>query len=162
MAGREIVKGWLRGLAAVGAVLVPASAGQPARAAGTGPRAHAAQSLYVKDSARLHLISADGDTLVEQGRAEGNLPGTVTASFTLSTRTADTTFTIRTNGGTVSGSGQGRIKPGKHGWDSFGGSLLVHGGSGRFRGAHGKGGLYGSIYRVTNAMSVQVSGRLYY
>jgi hypothetical protein len=162
MRGRGIVKWCLGGLATLGAVIAPASAGQLARAAGAGHRAHAAQSLYVKDSARLHLVSADGNTLVEQGRAEGNLPGIVTASFTLSTRTASTTFTIRASGGTIAGRGEGRIKPGKHGWDSFGGSLLVQRGSGRFHGAHGKGGLYGSIYRVTNAMSVQVSGRLYY
>jgi len=35
-------------------------------------------------------------------------------------------------------------------------------GTGRFRGAHGKGGLYGAIYRVTDAMTVQVIGELLY
>ncbi len=144
------------------AVLALAPAAERARADGAGARARAARSLFVKDSARLHLISADGNTLVEQGRAEGNLPGTVMASFTLSSRTANSTFTIHASGGTVNGRAEGKLKPGKHGYDSFGGSLSVQRGSGSFHGAHGSGGLYGSIYRVTDSMSVQVTGRLYY
>jgi hypothetical protein len=129
-------------------------------AAGAAPSA--AATLRVTDSAHLSLVSADGNTLFERGRATGTLPGTVEVSLTLRGRTASSRFTIRTRGGTISGHGSGTLKPGKGGWDSFGGSVSVVRGTGRFRGASGKGGLYGAIYRITDAMSVQVAGTLRY
>jgi len=124
--------------------------------------ARAARVRSVMDSAHLELVSADGNTLVEKGRASGTLPGTVEVSLTLGDRTATSSFTIRSKGGTISGRGKGRLKPGKGGYDSFGGSVAVVRGTGRFRGVSGTGGLYGSIYRVTDAMSVQVTGKLRY
>lgn len=122
----------------------------------------AARTLRVKDSAKLHLLSADGNTLVEQGRATGNLPGTVKVTLTLRSHTATSTFTLDVKGGSISGSGAGGLKAGRQGHDSFGGKLTVRRGSGRYRGAHGVGGLYGSVYRVNDAMSVQVTGTLHY
>jgi len=53
--------------------------------------AHAASLHSVTDHAGLHLTSADGNTLYEQGRAEGNLPGTVEVAMTLGDRTATST-----------------------------------------------------------------------
>ena len=129
---------------------------------GSAVRAHATRVQSVMDSAHLELVSADGNTLVERGRASGTLPGTVEVSLTLGDRTATSSFTIRSKGGTISGRGKGRLKPGKGGYDSFGGSVAVVRGTGRFRGVSGTGGLYGSIYRVTDAMSVQVTGKLRY
>jgi hypothetical protein len=129
---------------------------------GSAARAHATRAQSVTDTAHLQLVSADGNTLVEMGRASGTLPGTVEVSLTLGDRTATSSFTIRSSGGTISGHGAGTLTPGKHGYDSFGGSVAVVRGTGRFRGASGKGGLYGSIYRVTDAMSVQVTGKLRY
>jgi hypothetical protein len=122
----------------------------------------AASSTFVKDSAKLHLVSADGNTLIEEGRASGTLPGSVRVSLTLGAHRATSLFTIRTAAGTVTGSGQGALKIGRGGYDSFGGALSVQHGSGRYRHASGKGAIYGSIYRVTDAMNVQVSGRLHY
>lgn len=122
----------------------------------------AARALTVSDSAHLSLASANGNTLVERGKASGTLPGTVEVTLTLRDRTATSSFTIHTRGGTIGGHGSGRLKTGKGGYDSFGGSVVVTRGTGRFRGAHGTGGLYGSIYRVTDAMSVQVTGKLHY
>ena len=115
----------------------------------------------VTDYAHLRLTSANGNTLVKSGKASGTLPGTVQVSLTLRNRTAASSFTIRTSTGTISGHSRGTLKAGKHGWDSFGGWVVVSGGTGGFRGAHGKGGLYGAIYRVTDAMTVQVTGKLY-
>jgi hypothetical protein len=129
---------------------------------GSAAGAHAARVQSVTDSARLQLVSADGNTLVEKGRASGTLPGTVEVSLTLGDRTATSSFTIRSAGGTISGHGAGTLTPGKGGYDSFGGAVTVVRGTGRFRGASGKGGLYGSIYRATDAMSVQVTGKLRY
>ncbi len=124
--------------------------------------ARAARAQTVTDSAQLTLVSADGNTLVERGRASGTLPGTVEVALTLGGRTATSSFTIRTPGGTISGRGKGSLKPGKGGYDSFGGTVVVVRGTGRFKGAHGTGWLYGSIYRVTDAMSVRVTGKLRY
>ncbi len=129
---------------------------------GSAGGVHAARVQSVMDSAHLQLVSADGNTLVEKGRASGALPGTVEVSLTLGDRTATSSFTIRSTGGTISGRGAGTLTPGKGGYDSFGGSVAVVRGTGRFRGASGKGGLYGSIYRPTDAMSVRVTGKLHY
>jgi hypothetical protein len=124
--------------------------------------AHATRVQTVTDYAHLRLVSANGNTLVESGKATGTLPGTVQVSLTLRNRKATSSFSIHTPAGTIAGHGEGILKAGRHGWDSFGGWVVVSGGTDRFRGAHGKGGLYGAIYRVTDAMTVQVTGKLYY
>ena len=124
--------------------------------------AHAARVQSITDSASLHLTSADGNTLYEQGRASGNLPGTVEVAMTLGDRTASSTFTIHTPGGTISGHGTGKLHPGNGGYESFGGTCAVTHGTGRFRGASGVCGLYGSIYRVEDPMRLQVTGKLRY
>ena len=129
---------------------------------GSAIATHGARVHSVTDNASLHLISADGNTLFEQGRASGNLPGTVEVALTLSNRTAISTFTIHTTGGTIGGRGNGKLHPGRAGYDSFGGTCAVTHGTGRFRGASGGCGLYGSIYRVDDSLRVQVTGKLRY
>lgn len=124
--------------------------------------ARAARVQSVTDDASLHLVTADGNTLYEQGRASGNLPGTVEIAMTLGNQTATSTFTIHTTGGTIAGHGTGKLHPGTGGYDSFGGTCAVTHGSGRFRGASGVCGLYGSIYRVEDSLRVQVTGKLRY
>jgi len=147
---------------ATAVVLLIALASLSIASIGSAARVHVARVQSVMDSAHLQLVSADGNTLVEKGRASGTLPGTVEVSLTLGDRTATSSFTIRSSGGTISGHGKGTLTPGKGGYDSFGGSVVVARGTGRFRGVSGKGGLYGSIYRATDAMSVQVTGKLRY
>jgi hypothetical protein len=129
---------------------------------GSATAAHGASVHSITDHASLHLASADGNTLNEQGRALGNLPGTVEVAMTLGDRTAASTFTIHTTGGTISGRGTGKLTPGRAGYDSFGGTCAVTHGTGRFRGASGACGLYGSIYRVDDSMRIQVTGKLRY
>jgi hypothetical protein len=124
--------------------------------------AQAARVESVTDDASLHLVSADGNTLFEQGRASGTLPGTVEVTLTLGEHAATSTFTIHTTGGTIGGRGTGKLHPGSAGYDSFGGACVVTHGTGRFRGASGEGGLYGSIYRVDDSLRVQVTGKLRY
>lgn len=75
--------------------------------AGPDAIAHAARTQPVTDHARLSLVAANGNTLVERGRASGTLPGTVEVSLTLGNRTASSSFTIHTKGGTISGRGKG-------------------------------------------------------
>jgi hypothetical protein len=129
---------------------------------GSATAAHAARVQSITDSASLKLISADGNTLYERGRASGNLPGPVEIAMTLGDRTASSTFTIHTTGGTISGHGTGKLHPGQGGYESFGGTCAVTHGTGRFRGASGVCGLYGSIYRVEDPMRLQVTGKLRY
>jgi hypothetical protein len=129
---------------------------------GSAIATHAAGVQSITDTASLHLTTADGNTLFEQGRASGNLPGTVEVAMTLGDRTASSTFTIHTTGGTIAGRGNGKLTPGHAGYDSFGGTCAVTHGSGRFRGASGACGLYGSIYRVDDSMRIQVTGKLRY
>lgn len=145
-----------------GLVVVALILGASPIALADAAEARAARLLTVTDAAHLTLVSANGNTLVEKGSASGTMPGTVEVSLTLSGHTATSTFTIRTRGGTISGRGVGKLKTGVGGYDSFGGSVTVVRGSGRFRRAHGTAGLYGSIYRVTDALSVQVTGKLSY
>lgn len=162
MRGRTSEINWAKIVSAAALTLLIGARGLSASPATAAARAHSARVLSVTDNAHLSLVSADGNTLIEKGKATGTLPGTVEVSLTLGNRTATSSFTIRTKGGTISGHGKGTLKPGKGGYDSFGGSVSVAHGTGRFRGAHGEGTLYGSLYRVTEAMSVQVTGKLHY
>ncbi|MHB1569510.1 MAG: hypothetical protein ACYC0H_09935 [Solirubrobacteraceae bacterium] len=126
--------------------------------------ASAAKSQNVDDAAHLHLIASHGgNALIETGKATGTLPGTVTVSLTIHTRTANSSFTIAVKGGgSISGKGAGVLKTGKGGYASFGGSITVTGGTGKYAHASGKGGLYGTIYRLNDSMTVKVTGALHY
>lgn len=126
--------------------------------------ASASKPRHVNDSARLRLIaSRGGNDLTEKGKATGTLPGTVTVSLTIHTRTADSSFTIDVKGGgSISGKGAGVLKTGKGGYASFGGRITVTGGTGMYAHASGKGGLYGTIYRLNDSMTVKVTGALHY
>jgi hypothetical protein len=71
-------------------------------------------------------------------------------------------FTIYANGGgSINGSGGGALHSTSV-YSSFGGSLKVTSGSGRYAHAHGTGTLSGQINRKTYALTVQADGKLYY
>lgn len=125
-----------------------------------GLRAHAARSLRASDIAHLHYVSASGSLLYEVGNASGTLPGGMHVRMRVST-TFTGNFTIYARGGSITGRGSAR----PHGsgvYESFAGTLLVTGGSGRFAHAHGRAGLYGTFNRRTYALVVQTRGTLYY
>lgn len=122
----------------------------------------ASKMLSVKDSARLRLVGSHQNTLIETGTVTGTIPGTVRVSFTLHGFHAASRFTIRAKGGTLSGVGEGTVKSGKTGYDTFGGSLRLTGGTGAYRGASGSGGLYGSLYKLDESLRVQVYGTLHH
>lgn len=147
------------------AVLVIGALALAARSAGAhstrAPTAvRSAHKLDVSDTAHLHYIRSSGSLLFEEGSASGTLPGkmqvhcdvgpTVTASFTIYVR----------GGGTISGHGTAKAH-GSGRYESFGGSLTVTGGTGRYAHAHGHAGLYGVFDRRTYALTVQTTGRLY-
>lgn len=140
-------------LALVGTAAVAASA-RP------GPSGRAAGTVKVDDHAALHLVKAVGSVLYEQGSATGTLPGATRVRMVIGS-SVTASFTISTHGGSISGSGAAKLKSSAR-YASFGGSLSVAQGSGRYAHAHGKGALYGVIDRRTHAVTVTTIGTLYY
>jgi hypothetical protein len=128
-------------------------------AGSTGARA--ARSTQVNDTAKLHVVGGSGSTLVEEGRGTGTLPGAVRIKLTLGVSTATSQFTISVSGGSLSGHASGRLHAGGGGYASFGGSLSLSKGTGRYAHASGTGSLYGVINRDTQNLTVQVLGHLH-
>jgi hypothetical protein len=125
------------------------------------PPARAAHVVSVKDEGHLHLVSESGSNLVEEGAVTGAIPGRVKVNFSIGP-TVRASFTIYARGGgTISGRGQGTLHSTGL-YSTFGGSLSVAHGTGRYAHARGTGGLYGAINRKTYAMTVQTVGKLYY
>lgn len=150
--------GWPLALAvALGLVALPLV--HAARAASV--RAHAARTLNVTDEAHLHLLSTSGEVLEEEGPATGALPGKVKARFDVSTSITGSFVFYPSGGGSITGHGSARLHS-TGTYASFGGTLAVSHGTGRYAHAHGSGGLYGTVNRRTNALIVQTTGKLSY
>jgi len=134
-----------------------------ANAARAGVVGRAAHALSVKDEGHLHMVSNSGSSLVEEGPVSGTIPGRVRVNFNIGP-TVYASFTIYVHGGgSISGSGDGTLHS-TSAYSTFGGSLSVTRGTGRYAHAHGRGGLYGAINRrsSTYPMTVQTTGTLYY
>jgi hypothetical protein len=149
------------------ALLVGAAGGgavgvEAAPAGGAPPTAHVARTLNVKDEGHLHLSGRpSGSAIIEEGTVMGTLPGTVKVRFNIGA-TISAQFTIYARGGgSISGHGSGSLHSTSV-YSTFGGTLSVTSGTGRFRHAHGSGGLYGAINRKTDALTVQTIGKLSY
>jgi len=121
---------------------------------------HIARSLNVTDTAHLHYVRESGSDLLEEGQATGGLPGQVQARFNVGA-TVYATFTISTRYGSISGKGSGKLR-GTGVYASFGGTMTVSSGTGRYSHARGHGGFYGVIDRHTYASTVQTTGTLTY
>lgn len=124
------------------------------------PVALAAHALKASDTAHLRYLSASGSLLLEEGRATGALPGKMHARVDVGA-TFTGSFTIYARGGSITGRGSA-IPHGSGTYESFAGSLVVTGGSGRYARAHGRAGLYGTFDRATYAFVVQTTGTLVY
>jgi len=124
------------------------------------PRVHTAQVLKASDNAHLRYLSASGALLYEEGRATGALPGKMRAHIDVSAVFSGS-FTIYAHGGSITGKGTA-IPHGSGTYESFAGSLVVTGGSGRYAHAHGRAGLYGTFNRNTYDFVVQTTGTLVY
>jgi hypothetical protein len=131
-----------------------------ARAPRATPLARAAHALKASDTAHLRYLSASGSLLLEEGQTSGTLPGKMRAHVDVgSTFTGN--FTTYTRYGTITG--HGKATPhGSGRYESFSGTLVVTGGSGRYAHAHGTAGLYGTFDRDNYAFVVQTTGTLLY
>jgi hypothetical protein len=122
------------------------------------PPARAARTLQATDTAHLHYIHSSGSLLLEEGSATGTLPGRMRASVRVGPNTTGT-FTIFSRYGTIRGRGSAKLR-GSGTYESFAGTLVAEGGTGRYAHAHGRAGLYGLFNRRTYALTVQTTGRL--
>jgi hypothetical protein len=124
------------------------------------PVARAAQSLNATTTAHLHLVKAEGSELFEAGAVSGSLPGSMQAE--LKTGAVYTgSFTTHTHGGSIKG--RGTATP--HGagrYQSFKGTFIVTGGTGRYAHVRGRAGLYGVFDCRTDGVTVQTTGKLSY
>jgi hypothetical protein len=120
--------------------------------------------ISVRDNSELHLVRAIGNTLIEEGRATGTLPGSarIRLNIDVESGTATSRFTIYTHGGSLSGSARGEAHPGRGGWESFSGTTRLEHGTGRYAHASGTGKMYGALYRRNDRLIVQTIGRLRY
>jgi hypothetical protein len=151
--------------AALLAILAPvALAGAPASARGAGAKrplaAQAAATLKITDTADMHYTSGSGSLLHETGTASGTLPGNMKANLAIGA-TLTASFTIYASGGTITGRGMGRTH-GSGTYESFAGTLVATGGTGRYAHAHGHGGFYGTFDRKNYDLTVQTTGKLSY
>jgi hypothetical protein len=122
--------------------------------------ARAARSLNATTTAHLHLVKAEGSELFEEGPVSGALPGSMQAE--LKTGVVFTgSFTTHTHGGSIKG--HGRATPhGSGRYQSFSGTFVVTGGTGRYTHVSGRAGLYGVFDRRSDSVTVQTTGKLSY
>jgi hypothetical protein len=127
---------------------------------GRVPTARAAHTQSGAATAHLHLVRASGSLLFEEGTASGSISGHMIAHLDVGA-TFTGTFTTYTRHGEIKG--RGTATPhGSGRYESFAGSGVVTGGTGRYAHAHGHGGLYGVFDRRTYAVVVQTTGVLSY
>ncbi len=126
-------------------------------------RARAAASLSVKDEGNLKFVKSSGSTLVDEGHANGTIPGTVKVRFTYNGNpTVSAQLTIYGAHGTILAKANGRLSSPTNPNPSFSGTLKITGGSGRYNHAYGSGKLFGVFHRRSYAMAVQTQGTLHY
>lgn len=152
----QIAGGLIATLVVVGVVMVSPTVSYSSRYAA----ARVARSLNATTTAHLHLVKAEGSELFEEGAVSGALPGSMQAK--LKTGAVYTgSFTTHTHSGSIKG--YGNAKP--HGagrYQSFSGTFIVTGGTGRYAHVSGHAGLYGVFDRRTDAVTVQTTGKLSY
>lgn len=160
----NLVRGgaWCGAMATLGVIALVASAGagMDVATASQPARARAAHTISGNDNATLHFVRARGSTLYEEGQATGSIPGHVKATLRVEA-TFSGTFTISTNNGSFTG--RGTAKPhGAGAVESFSGTFVITGGTGRFAHAHGHGMLYGTFKHKNYEVILQPRGTIQY
>jgi hypothetical protein len=122
--------------------------------------ARMARTEHLAMTAHLRYLTAKGAYLLEEGPASGPLAGTVKARVRF---TADISgsFEFYPHDGSISGYGSAKLHESGT-YVSFGGTVKITGGTGRYAHARGSGGLYGVYNRRTLALTIQTTGSLSY
>jgi hypothetical protein len=152
-------------LAAAGLAAAALAGTTAAGSAGAaGPRAQAARSFFLSDSASLHKNNQKGVELKESGGAKGNLPGSIYIQLRLaSARSVTAKIQVYPSGGSISAGAAATYRVVTSSSASFSGSLNISGGSGRFAKAKGSHlSFTGTVHRPSDSVSVHVSGNMSY
>jgi hypothetical protein len=141
------------------AALLAAGVSWAGDAQGRG-RARAARRLNGNAEAHLRYVRSSGSSLVEEGPVSGGISGQLHAVLHVGA-TFSGSFTFQTRAGEINGHGSARPH-GSGRYESFSGSEVVTGGTGRYTHAHGRGSMYGTFDRRTYDVTIQTRGTLYY
>ncbi len=145
----------LCGIGLIAMATVPAAAGTSV--------GYATRVLNVRDEGHLHFVRASGSLLIDEGKASGTFPGSVTVRFLYNGEpTVSARFTISGSGGSISGRGMGRFSSPTSRTPSFRGRMSVTGGTGRYAHVHGGGEMFGVFNRRSYGLTVQAVGKLPY
>lgn len=140
-------------------VLTPDAGAAARRSPGA---ARLARTLNGADVAHLYLVRQyEGEVLYEKGKATGALPGEMRAKITVQPGVLKGECTIYTGGSSITGEGHATAQ-GAGRYQSFRGTLVITKGTGRYKGIHGRAGLYGTFDTRTFALVVQTTGTLSY
>jgi hypothetical protein len=147
---------------ALGAVATAAVFGTGAAGA-SSPRATAARSLTLNDSARLHLQNKHGIELKEGGTAKGTLGGPLYLQLKVtSTRSVSAQVQVYPKGGSISGNAKASYHVAGS-TATFSGTLAITKGSGTYSKAKASAlSFSGTIQRSNDAVTVHVSGKMSY
>ena len=150
-----------RCLAAVGLLGMTAGTLMLGAGGASGATAHAARTISLNDSGRLHLTSHHGFHLNEQGTASGTIDGSIYIHLNVSsTNRVTAEVNIYPSNGSLTGEGTAAYHS-NGGKASFSGTLSISRGTGSYSGAHASNlSFSGTIQRSNDATTVHVSGPL--
>jgi hypothetical protein len=131
-----------------------------AYAATSSSRARAAHAINGTETTHLKLVNTEGSLLFEEGSTSGNISGHARAQLEVGAAFKGR-LTIYTRNGQIIGHGTA-VPHGSGRYQSFAGTFVVTGGTGRYAHAHGSSGFYGVFDRRSFAVTTQTKGWLYY
>jgi hypothetical protein len=126
------------------------------------PLARAAREVNLQETGHLRAVGEPGTTVIERGSATGTFDCSITVHLAIvSANKVTATFTVKPQGGSVTGKGSARFaQKGADGY--FGGTIAITGGTGAYAHASGANiGISGVISRETFALTVHVHGMVH-
>jgi hypothetical protein len=151
----------MRRLAVIAIATLAAGMGVAASAATATRHGRGAHTISGSAQAHLHYVRSSGSTLIEEGPVSGNaLTGHMHAHLQLGA-TFTGTFIFFTRGGQIKG--HGSAKPhGSGRFESFSGTVIVNGGTGRYVHAWGHAPMHGTFDRKTYNVTIHTGGTFHY